>query len=206
MSTTAARTPAPDPRSRTAQAITDLLSPVRLAVGLLVLIGTGSVDDPLVGLGWGLLAATFAGLIPYAFIAVGVRRGRYTDRQIRRREQRLVPLAVAAGSVVAGVAILASLGAPQQLMALVVAMFVGLLATLSITVVWKVSVHSAVAGGAATTAVLAFGPVAALLGIPAALAVAWSRVRLKDHTLAQVGVGAGMGAGVAATVFTLLRG
>lgn len=206
MSTTAAGTRPPDAGRRTAQAITDLLSPVRLAVGLLLLVGTGSGDGPLVGLGWGLLAATFAGLIPYAFITVGVRRGHYTDRHIRRREQRLVPLAVAAFSVVAGVAILKWLGAPQQLVALVVAMLVGLLVTLVITLAWKVSVHSAVAGGAATIAVLAFGPVANLLGVPAVVAIGWSRVRLRDHTSAQVAVGAGMGACVAATVFTLLRG
>lgn len=193
-------------RSRTAQAVTDLLSPVHLVVGVLLLVALRSAGNPLRGLGWGLLAATFAGLLPYAFIALGVRRGRYTDRHIRQREQRLVPLAVAVASVAAGIGLLAWLGAPQQLIALVVAMIVGLVVTLSITVAWKVSVHSAVAGGAATIVYVVYGPAAALVGAPAVAAVAWSRVQLRDHTVAQVCAGAVMGAVTAATVFTRLKG
>lgn len=191
--------------TKVAQAITDLLSPVHLVVGVLLLVGLRSADSVLHGLGWGLLAATFAGLLPYAFIAWGVRRGRYTDRHIRRREQRVVPLAVALASVVTGIGVLAWLGAPQQLLALVVAMVVGLVVTLAVTLAWKVSVHSAVAGGAAVIGALVYGPAAAVVGVPALAAVAWSRVQLRDHTSPQVCAGTVLGATVAATVFTQLR-
>ena len=53
------------------------------------------------------------------------------------REQRRVPLLFAVACVVTGLALLALLGAPRQLLALVIAMFVGLIVTLTITLAWK---------------------------------------------------------------------
>lgn len=191
-------------RRRVARAVTDLFAPVNLVVGNLVLVGASSTRRPLVGASWGLLAATFAGLLPYAFVLLGVRRGRYTDRHVRLRQQRRAPLMFAAGCVVVGMTVLSSLGAPRQLLALVIAMLVGLVVTLTITHWWKISIHSAVAGGSAVILSLAFGP-ALLLVLPVVVAVCWSRVALGDHTPAQVLGGAGVGCLVAAIVFTSLR-
>lgn len=194
-----------DRGARVAAAVTDLLSPAHLVVALLLLVGVASSPSPLAGLAWGLLAATFAGLLPYMFIALGVRRGRYSGRHIPHREQRVVPLLVAVGCVVSGGALLGALGAPRQLFALLVAMLVGLVVTLSITSFWKISIHAAVAGGAASIAVVVLGPPALLAGSGAVAAVGWSRVHLGDHTRAQVAAGAVLGAVVAATVFPPLR-
>ena len=119
------------------------------------------------------------------------------------REQRRVPLLFAVACVVTGLALLALLGAPRQLLALVIAMFVGLIVTLTITLAWKVSVHAA-AAGAAVILTLVLGPVL-VISWPLVGAVGWSRVRLRDHTLAQVVAGAVMGACIAATVFSALR-
>ncbi len=51
---------------------------------------------------------------------------------------------------------------------------------------------------------LVFGPDALVLA-PAVALVAWARVVVHDHTLAQTAAGAGLGASVAATVFSVLR-
>ena len=193
-----------EPRSSAARAVTDLLSPLHLVIGVLLLVGAVSTPNPFLGLGWGLLAALFAGGLPYAFLLYGVHHGRYTDKHIRVREQRRVPLLFAVACVVTGLALLALLGAPRQLLALVIAMFVGLIVTLTITLAWKVSVHAAAAAGAAVILTLVLGPVL-LISWPLVGAVGWSRVRLRDHTLAQVVAGAVMGACIAATVFSALR-
>jgi membrane-associated phospholipid phosphatase len=66
------------------------------------------------------------------------------------------------------------------------------------------SVHSAVAAGSVAILALVFGPLL-LATAPLVALIGWSRVRLGDHTLAQVLVGAGVGAVVAASVFSLLR-
>lgn len=204
MSTTRTQT-LPSGRRSSARVITEILSPAHLVVGLLLLIGAASTPSPIVGAAWGLLAAVFAGLLPYGFLLYGVRRGRYSDRHVRVREQRTVPLLFGAGCIVAGLAVLGVLGAPRQLLALVVAMLAGLAVTLAITLVWKVSVHTAVASGVAVILTLVFGPFTALVTWPAVAAVAWSRVQLRDHTLAQVVVGTVMGAIIAAGLFSALR-
>ncbi|MBN1171922.1 MAG: phosphatase PAP2 family protein, partial [Micromonosporaceae bacterium] len=71
---------------------------------------------------------------------------------------------------------------------------------------WKMSIHAAVASGAAMIAALVVGVPWVVLGLlPLVALVGWSRVRLYDHTMAQVVVGAIVGAGVAGGVFGLLR-
>jgi hypothetical protein len=107
-------------------------------------------------------------------------------------------------SVVAGLTVLVVLGAPRQLVGLVVAMLAGLAATLLVSLWWKLSVHTAVASGTAAILVLAFGPWFAVAFAPVGL-VAWSRVRLGDHTPAQTLAGAALGGLVATTVFAALR-
>jgi len=186
-----------------ARAVTELLAPANLAVGQLLLVGWHSTAGP-AGLAWGLLAATFCGLVPYGIVIAGVRRRRWTDQHLRTRQQRPVPFLAAIASVLAGLALLLALDAPRQLVALVVAMLTGLATTLVVTLWWKLSVHTAAAAGTVAILALSFGP-ALTLTIPAVALVAWSRVRLGDHTPAQALAGAALGGLVATTVFILLR-
>ena len=75
---------------------------------------------------------------------------------------------------------------------------------MAITLVWKISVHAAVAAGAVVVLVLAVGPALLVLAPLVALS-AWARVQLEDHTPAQVAGGAAVGATVAGVVFSVLR-
>jgi membrane-associated phospholipid phosphatase len=158
----------------------------------------------LAGLGWGVLTATFCGLIPYAIVIAGVHRRRWTDRHVRVRQQRLVPFLAAIASFLAGLALLVALGAPRQLIALVVAMLTCLAATMLVTLWWKLSLHTAAASGTVAILVLTLGPLL-ILALPVVALVAWSRIRLGDHTPAQTLAGAALGGLVATTVFILLR-
>ncbi|MEU3061290.1 hypothetical protein AB0P12_12315 [Streptomyces subrutilus] len=190
------------PRQKAARVLSDVLAPANLVIAQLLLIGahaTGSWP----GLGWGLLAALFCGGVPLGIIAYGVRRGRLTDQHIRVRRQRVAPMVLSLASVAAGTALLRGLGAPSEVLALVAAMLVGLVATLLVTVGWQISVHLSVAGGTLTVLLTAFGPVA-LLGLPLLPAVGWARLVLRAHTPAQVAAGAALGA-VSALAFALLR-
>ncbi|MFE2328184.1 hypothetical protein ACFXD5_30480 [Streptomyces sp. NPDC059385] len=190
------------PREKAARVLTDALAPANLVVALLLLIGwagTGSWS----GLGWGLLAALFCGVVPIGIIVLGVKRGALTDQHIRVRRQRMVPMALSLVSVVVGIGLLYVLGAPADVFALVVAMLVGLVSSLAVTVVWQISIHMSVAGGSVMILLLAFGPAV----LPAALlaaAVGWSRLVLKAHTPAQLLAGTALG-GTAALTFALLR-
>ncbi|MFC5074128.1 phosphatase PAP2 family protein [Kitasatospora cinereorecta] len=172
-------------------------------IAILLIIGwhsTGSLE----GLAWGLLAALFCGGIPFAIILFGVKRGSWTDKHVKVRSQRAVPLTATMVSVLVGILIQVVFDAPRELFALVIAMLVGLAATMAVTVWWKVSVHTAVAGGVATILTLTFGPPLAALALVVA-AIGWSRVQLRDHTVAQTIVGALLGGVAAAVTFGLLR-
>jgi hypothetical protein len=83
----------------------------------------------------------------------------------RSRQQRPVPLLAAIASFLAGLATLSSWTPPQQLVALVLAMLAGLAATLAATLWWKLSIHTAAAGGTVAILALTFGP-ALMLALP----------------------------------------
>ncbi|WFE63243.1 MULTISPECIES: phosphatase PAP2 family protein [Micromonospora] len=182
--------------------MTEVTAPAVLVTGLTVLIGWHGAGG-LRGLGWGLLATVFAAGVPCAYILGGVRRGRLTDRHIGRREQRRVPLLLGLASAAAGLALLVLLGAPRALLALVTAGVVGLVVAVSVSHWWKMSIHAAVAAGTLVVLMLTFGP-RLLPAVPLLGLVGWSRVRLRDHTVAQVVVGALVGGLVAGLVFGTL--
>ncbi|MFF8649236.1 hypothetical protein ACF06D_13475 [Streptomyces griseoluteus] len=184
---------------RSARLVTEVLAPANLVVGVLLVIGWHSTNS-LAGVGWGLLAGAFCGGLPIAYIVAGVRRGRWTDKHLKVRSQRWVPLFVTLASVLVGTSLLLALDAPREVVALVA----GLVLTMAVTVWWKVSVHTAVASGVAVVITVAFGWWAALLFLGVA-AVGWSRVSLRDHTKAQVIVGTLLGGTAAAVVFAGLR-
>ena len=151
-----------------------------------------------------MIRALFVAGIPMGYIAKGVKAGKWSDHHVADRTKRAVPLLIALASVGGCAAVLAAVHAPQELVALVLAMLAGLAAVLAVTHWWKVSIHAAVAGGLLGIFVILFGPWA-LLGLPLLAAVAWSRTVLDAHTWPQVTVGALLGAAVAAAVFPPLR-
>ena len=196
--------PRPAARRRVARLVTEVLAPAPTVAVLLLLVAWQSATTPAEAARWGILAALFASVVPFTYIVRGVRRGRLTDHHVRLREQRPLPLLVGIGSVLLGLALLASWGAPRELVALVAAMAVGLASALLVTLVWKLSIHTAVVAGAGVILVLVFGP--ALLALaPLVGLVCWARVAVGDHTPAQTLAGVALGAGVAASVFSLLR-
>ena len=115
-----------------------------------------------------------------------------------------MPLLVGIASVLIGLWLLTAWSAPRDLVALVGAMTVGLVVSLLVTLGWKISIHTAVAAGAAVILVLVFGPPLLALS-PVVGLIGWSRVEIGDHTPAQVAMGAVLGAVVAAGAFSLLR-
>ncbi|MGF1425713.1 hypothetical protein [Kitasatospora sp. LaBMicrA B282] len=190
------------PDSRPARLITDGLEPKNWVILVTLLVGWHA--DRLAGIGWGLVAALFSAVIPILFIKWGEKKGHWGDRHVRRRQDRLYVIPGILLSVAAGLTLTYCLGGPREVTALVIAMLVSLFVVLAITVWWKVSVHTAVSAGAIAILVLAYGPWPLLLS-PLVPVIGWSRVKLRDHTLAQVVVGTFLGAVVGGAVFQLLR-
>jgi membrane-associated phospholipid phosphatase len=191
-------------RRRFARLITEVLAPANVGSAVFLLVAWHSTPTIAQALRWGLLTILFTIALPFSFILWGVRRQRFTDHHIRLREQRPLAIAVSLGSALAGLILLIILGAPRELIALVVAMATGLVIALLITLFWKMSIHVASVAGAIVILVLVFGPPFVFLA-PLVALVGWARVQLGDHTPGQVAAGVLIGSAVAASVFQLLR-
>ncbi len=165
------------------------------------MIGVGFHADGRAGAGWGLLAAFFAAVLPTTFIDYGIRRGRFADRNVGARRPRLIVLAFITTSVATGLILLLVLGAPAVLTGYLAFMLVSVAVLAVITLVWKISIHCAVASGSVTILALAYGPLV-LVGYLLVGLLGWSRVAVRDHTVWQAIGGSVLGAAAAALVFT----
>ena len=191
-------------RLRVARLVGEVLSPPPILAVLALVVAWDSSPTPTMAVVWGGIAAVSASVLPYALILRGVRRGRLTDRNISLRQQRVRFAAVAIASILFGLAVLAAFDAPAEMVALQVSIAVGVACGWVITLWWKISVHAAIAAGAATVLLLVFG-LALLVVWPLVALIAWSRVQVGDHTPAQVLAGIALGIVVNATIFPLLR-
>ncbi|MFP3897358.1 MAG: hypothetical protein ACLFV5_11060 [Anaerolineales bacterium] len=143
-------------------------------------------------------------LVPFSYLVVLVRRGLVTDLDVRLREQRTRPLLLTAlCSALAFVLLLIGV-APLPMVTVAASFLVQALAIYTITLRWKVSIHCAVAAGAAITVWALWGqPVVLLFGL---FLVAWSRVRLRRHSVFQTMVGALLGLSVSMVAFYIVGG
>lgn len=153
---------------------------------------------------WGLTVALFSSVLPMIFIVDGARRGRWDGHHVRNREGRLLPMLACLACTVAGLGILWFWRAPSDVLALDIAMVSTLVVCIGITQFWKVSLHCTVASGAVATLVLLYGPWLLVL-VPAVLLIGWARVRIADHTCAQVLVGLVLGPLLGGPIFVLVR-
>lgn len=195
-------TDAPEPaRKRVARLITNGLEPKNWIIALAVLIGWHS--GRWTGVGWGLVGALFAAVLPTVFIARGMRRGQWADRHVGERQHRLIVMAFIIASVAIGLGLLLGLGAPKPVTAMTVTMLAAIIVMMAITVSWKISVHCAVSSGATIMLALTYGaPWLAAYGLVAL--VAWSRAELKDHTPLQAAAGTALGT-LSGLIFYFLR-
>lgn len=191
---------------RLAQWITDLIEPKNVIFAICMLIGVGHFGPT--GIGWAMLCILFSAVLPVLFIVRVVRRqgGGWAQRHLSEMQVRLAVIPVILGMVAAGLGVLWLLGAPAEVVALQVSMLATLLAVYGVTMPlrWKISGHASVSAGAVAMAVVAFGPWW-LLGSVGVVVVGWSRVFLREHTVAQVVCGAVLGVSVAGSVFAWVR-
>ncbi|CAM3956163.1 hypothetical protein KIPE111705_33290 [Kibdelosporangium persicum] len=196
---------APGTGLRLARIVTEVLSPATIVVLLPFAVAWNATGHRVLAtILWSLVVAVFFSVLPMAFIILGARRGKWDGHWVRERERRFVPLTMCLLSALAGLAILLVWDAPADVVALAWSMVTVLIVCVIITKWWKVSLHATVAGGAVATVVLIYGWVMALLA-PLVALVAWARVKVRDHTAAQVVVGALLGPVVGGVVFLLLR-
>ena len=189
-------------RRRIANLTSNTLSPFVISLVVILLLSLEATRSTLDALKWSLLLIAISILPVYLVVIYLVRKRKLGNHFIAVRRQRTKIYLVASICALAGGAVLFYLEAPPVLLATVVT---GLLATvvfMGINLWWKISLHSAFMAASVTTLVMVYGSVAALTAVLLPL-VAWARIELEEHSIAQVAVGALLAASIAVVVFYL---
>lgn len=175
---------------RWARTVTDVGAPWVLNAVVPLLFAAALGD-----LWWGLFVSAVSGIIPILMICAMMLRRRVGDVHVTDRAGRTAVIGGIIGIAGAGLAIEVLAHAPSWVVVVTAAGVATIVLIGVVTVLgrWKVSVHTAVAGG---WIVLAAGLVSpwALCAAPLAAVIGWSRVVLGDHTRAQVLAGTALGA------------
>ncbi|WP_329043592.1 hypothetical protein [Streptomyces sp. NBC_01422] len=179
-----------------ARTVTDVLQPRNVLLFGMLAVGLASAGD-WTGLPWGFFGALCAGLIPAGYIEWERGRGTWGDRHVVDRTQRAPIFLVILGSLGAGALIMVLGHAPLGILIAMISLWVMTTVLLAVNTVWKISVDSAVASSVVALLSVAHSPWWLCAAVPA-VAVCWSRVALRYHSVAQTVAGAAVGAATAA--------
>ena len=179
---------------RVARTLTNVLNPFFIFTALyaIVALAEAGVFRGLLYLALELIAASAVAF----YVVLMRRRSRVGDFWISTRAERLTPALFLLAAFVILLAVLVLLDAPQDLFLLTLSMGLASATVALITLLWKASAHSTVAGHAAAAGIVILGPLGLvfLLVLPP---VVWSRVVVKAHTPMQALAGAAVGVGFA---------
>ncbi len=141
---------------------------------------------------WTIFYVVLTILAPCLYIIWLVQRGAVSDFHLPQRKERIRPLLFSLGVAVIVWVVFHRAEVPTGLKML--ASVNGLQAILFflITLRWKISLHCAAAAILAELLLVYFGPVAVPIAMSVPL-IAWSRLYLRRHTLAQTIAGTSLG-------------
>ena len=175
-----------------ARRLGQVLNPFVLFTVLFTLVATTTAASWLGAAFYLALELLAAGFV-VAFLLHRTASNRAGDFWLKAREERRVPALILLAAAVALQGSLAVFGAPTELVLLMGSMLGAALLLAGVTLWWKASAHSAVAGHAAVWASAVLGPWGLPFGIAVPI-VMWARAAERRHTWAQVLAGAGIGA------------
>jgi hypothetical protein len=187
--------------TKEANIISEAANPLFVAAPTFLLISLKTAPTLSQGVLWWMITVVGISAAPFLFILQGVRRGKYTDRHVSLREQRLVPLLFGISCVIAVFILLLLLHASRAMIATITAVIIALILATVVTRYWKISFHLVGIAGAVTAITLLFGPFCLLL-TPLVVIVAWARWQVHAHTLLQALAGITLAVSVTIAIFT----
>lgn len=176
-------------RKQIARLVSNIINPFLMGV---VLILSASFDGDLntrESIKWALILIAFNVLPVFLFIVWLVRHNKLDGIFINIRKQRLKIYLLGIALVGVSCIILLCFEAPPMLLALFVAFFSVGVVFMCINNWWKVSVHTASTASVVAALLIIYG-LRAMAFIMLVPLVAWARVELENHSLAQVVAGA----------------
>jgi membrane-associated phospholipid phosphatase len=188
-----------------ARAVSNVLSPPVVLSALAAAIAQRESKTPAQAVMLVSFYVSMGVIVPVAYVAWMVHRGKIVDLHMPVREERYGPILV---TLLASIAVLVGfllMDAPGGLIFLAIFNVAANAAIGLITFAWQISVHGTTISGVVMMAAVLLTIHTALLLSPSIFLVGAARLKLKRHTPLQVVAGVGLGA-LIATVVALLFG
>ncbi len=187
-------------RERLAKLTTDILNPFLLSFIVFIMLAVESTDSANEALKWILISLVLSVLPVFLVVVYMVRQKRLEGIFANPRQQRNGIYILASALGVVGCGVMWYFEAPELLSVTFTAGLISIVAFMVINRFWKISLHTAFVAGSVTIITIIYGAPGALtiLLLPP---VAWARIRLNQHSPAQVITGALLSAAILLVVF-----
>jgi membrane-associated phospholipid phosphatase len=152
---------------------------------------------------WTIISYAFV-LIVVLFVLIGVTVGVFSNFNVSKKEQRPLLALFSAFAIFCYLISLIVLRGPKILFVLVFAMIFGLIIYLIVNKWIKASIHVAIAAAVFLLIEIAYGKYFSLLFILIPL-LAWSRVKMKQHTLMETVIGSIFGIVITFIVYLITK-
>ncbi len=175
-------------RKRIATLTSNILNPFLMSLAVILLLSFESASSTLDAIRWSLILIAVCILPVFLVVIYQVRKGGLDGVFTSARRQRTKLYWLAGGCIGVGCVILVFCGAPPALVATFVAGLFAVAIFMGVNLWWKISLHTAFITALVTVLVILYGWTAAVAVVLIPL-MAWSRLELKQHSLAQVAAG-----------------
>lgn len=189
-------------RKRIASLTSNILNPFLVSLVLILLLSFKSTSSAVDAVKWSLISIAASILPVFLFIIYLVRKQKLESPFINVRKQRTKIYLLAGVFAGVGCIIFPYLEAPPTLRATFVAGLSAVVVFMCVNLLWKISLHTAFVTASVTVLIILYGSIAAVTVALVPL-IAWSRIELKHHSLAQVAAGALLAALIVVVVFYL---
>ena len=189
-------------RERIASLTSNILNPFLVSLVFILLLSFKSTSSALDAVKWSLISVAASILPVFGVIVYLVRSQKLESTFSNVRKQRTKIYLLAAVCAGVGYVILYYLEAPKELMATFAAGFSAVVVFMCVNFLWKISLHTALITASVTVLIILYGSIATVTVALVPL-IAWSRIELKHHSLAQVAAGALLATVIVVVVFYL---
>ncbi len=172
-------------RERLARLTSNILNPFLVSCVSIIVLVLKSTTGTTEAVKWILVSLALSVLPVFAMVRYLVSRRKLDGIFVTQRRQRTRLYLVSGVLAIIGCLVLYLLHAPDLLMATFISGLAAIAVFGGINLVWKISLHSAFMSGMATIFTIIYG-IAGAFSILLLLLVAWARLELKMHSLAQV--------------------
>ena len=189
-------------KKRIASLTSNILNPFLVSFVFILLLSFKSTPSALDAIKWSLISVA-ASILPVFGVIIYLVRSQKLESifiNVRKQRTKIYLLAVVCAGV--GYVILYYLEAPKELIATFAAGFSAVVVFMCVNFLWKISLHTAFVTASVTVLIILYGSITAVTVVLVPL-IAWSRIELKHHSLAQVITGALLAALIVVVVFYL---